>query len=69
MTTHLFIQCTYAKRVWTLVAAWSPQNALDPTQWAQHKDAMQWWTMRLLVEPATSRMGQASLIILVLWQI
>jgi hypothetical protein len=28
--THLFIECPYVKKVWTLVAIWSDYNNLQP---------------------------------------
>lgn len=62
---HVFAQCSYAKRVWKLVAIWTQRNALDPAQ----GDAPHWWSLRRLSEPTASRTGQASLIVLVLWQI
>jgi len=35
---HLFIECPYARRVWTLVATWS-----KPSSWTDHHDMEEWF--------------------------
>ena len=40
---HLFIECPYARRVWTLVATWSNCTNLQPSSWTDHHDMEEWF--------------------------
>jgi hypothetical protein len=41
--THLFIECPYARKVWTLIAEWSNCANLEPTVWTEHRDMEDWF--------------------------
>lgn len=64
-----FVSCAYTKRVWSAIANWARDTNLTPTQWTALGSILDWWMEIRLIEQASNRKGQESLIILTLWQI
>lgn len=66
---HLFVECIYDKQIWDLAAIWTQHSNLNPTQWEARPNIGDWWVDRFRSGEANCKQGQASLIILILWQI
>lgn len=66
---HLFLECAYTKRVWSAIANWARDTNLVPTQWTALGSILDWWMEIRLIEQASNRKGQETLIILTFWQI
>ena len=60
---HLFIGCPFSRAVWDLVATWSNNHNLRPSQWSEPVDVEDWFLS--LVEGG-SKAGH-TLAILTLW--
>lgn len=66
---HLFVECSYAKHIWSLVTTWVQRDNLKPSQWTTRLKMVDWWIDIFHSGDANSKKGQTSLIILTLWHI
>jgi hypothetical protein len=67
-THHLLANCRYVKRIWELIAAWTTQFGLSPSNWTPTHDALQWWTM-ITTLPDSPRRALRSLTLAVILEI
>jgi hypothetical protein len=64
--THLFVECPYARKVWTLVADWSNCANLVPTVWIEHRDMEDWF---LAMTAGDTKEAHSLVAILTIWHI
>ena len=67
-THHLVAQCRYTKRIWSLVAIWTSQPSIQPSEWPPTETALQWW-MNMTTRTEATWKGTCSMALLIIWEI
>lgn len=64
---HLTSDCRFTKRVWDLVATWTAQQGLKPSNWKPSRTTFKWWS-NLKMTPGTPKIPVRALTMLVTWE-
>ena len=65
---HLTSECWYTRRIWDLVANWTAQPGLRPSNWRPSNTTLEWWN-NITTTPAIPRKAVRTLTMLILWEI
>lgn len=62
---HIFIECPFTRKIWTLVSVWSSCPNLNPISWGDHTDMEEWF---IEVVKAGNKKGH-TIAILTMWHV